>query len=215
MRPTHYEVRQLQRHRARKNCVHDDKSSIHSQTNPAPHACVQDEQMSAPLVSGEQVIRGAPVGSMIYSRAKFDRAGDWQTVLLIRETKDFVRGLGTAPVIELRGGVIEDTGAVLVVVIAKIAGELYECWFNYWGSELTDCFADLAKQERIALVFFTPGRARALHIKNGLREFFADAARRCRDRGRWAMADFDVARDRTYTEYPEVRNLWAHLAAKK
>ena len=171
--------------------------------------------MSASLVSGEEVIRGAQVGSMIYSRAKFDRAGDWQTALLIRETRNFVRGLGAAPVIELRGGVIEDTGAVLVVVIAKIAGELYECWFNYWAGELTDCFADLAKQEQIALMFFTPERARTLQIKNGLRDFFADAARRCRDRGRWAMADFDAARDRAYTEYPEVRNLWAHLAAKK
>jgi hypothetical protein len=152
---------------------------------------------------------------MIYSRAKFDMAGDWQTALLIRETKDFVRGLDAAPVIGLRGGAIEDTGVVLAVVIAKIAGELYECWFNYWAGELADSFADLAKQERVALVFFTPERARALHIKNGLREFFADAARRCRDRGRWAMADFNAARDRAYAEYPEVQNLWAHLATKK
>ena len=65
--------------------------------------------MSAPLASGEQVIRGAQVGSMIYSRAKLDMAGDWQTAFLIRETKDFVRGLGGAPVIELHTGHYADT----------------------------------------------------------------------------------------------------------
>lgn len=171
--------------------------------------------MSAQIVSGEDVIKAAQIGQMIYSRAKFDVRGDWQTCLLIRESRDFVRGLGAAPVIELRGGVIEDPGAVLVVVIAKIVGELYECWFNFWGGEQAATFEDLARQEQIALLFFTPERARALAIKNGLRDFFQDAARRCAARGRWAMHDFDAARDRVYAEYPEVQNLWAHLATRK
>jgi hypothetical protein len=166
-------------------------------------------------ITGEQFIQGAPVGTALYSRAKLGAAGDWQTALLFRETRQAVRGLGAAPVIELRGGVIEDAGAVLVAVIAKIAGELYECWFNYWGAEQAESFTDLARQDKIALVFFTPERARALQIKNGLRNFFQDAARRCVDRGRWTMADFDAARDRVYAEYPDVQNLWAHLAHKK
>lgn len=168
--------------------------------------------MSTPLVSGEQVIRSAQVGTMIYSRAKFDARGDWQTALLVRESKDFVHALGQAPVIELRGGVIEDPGAVLVVVIAKIAGELYESWFNYWGAEQSESFIDLQRQTQLPILFFTPARARALAIKNGLHDFFKDAEQRARARGAWAMRDFDAARDRAYTEFPEVQNLWAHLA---
>lgn len=169
--------------------------------------------MSAPLVTGEQVIRSAQVGTMIYARAKFDARGDWQTALLVRESKDFVRALGQAPVIELRGGVIDDPGAVLVVVIAKIAGELYECWLNYYQTgEGAAYFQDLQRQTQLPILFFTPERARALAIKNGLRDFFKEAEQRARARGAWAMRDFDAARDRAYAEFPEVQNLWAHLA---
>jgi len=161
------------------------------------------------------MIAGAQIGAMIYSRAKLDAGGDWQTVFLIRESRDFVRGLGKAPVIELRGGVIEDARAVLVVVIAQIAGELYETWFNYYQANGAAHFQDLQRQAQIALVFFTPQRARAVAVRNGLADFFKDAARRAVARGAWAMQDFDAAKDRAYSEFPEVRNLWAHLAARQ
>jgi len=171
--------------------------------------------MSAPLVSGEQMIAGAQVGSMIYSRFKTGTRGEWQTGLLVRESKEFVQNLGPAPVIQLHAGAIEHSRVLLVALIAKIAGELYETWFNYYQTNGAAHFQDFQRQAEIALIFFTPERARIIAVRNGLADFFQDAERRARERAPWAMHDFDVARELTYAEYPEVQNLWAHLAAKK
>ena len=169
--------------------------------------------MSAPLVSVEEMIVAAPVGSMVYSRFKTGTGGEWQTGLLVRESKEFVQRLGPAPVIELRAGVIEHPRALLVALIAKIAGELYETWLNYYQTNGAAHFQDFQRQAEIALIFFTPERTRMIAVRNGLADFFQDAERRARERSPWAMRDFDVAKELTYQEFPEVRNFWAHLAA--
>jgi len=162
------------------------------------------------LITAEQAIRSAPVGTMIYARLQADVSA-WSTGLLIREDRTLVRRLGAQPTVELRAGVIEQGGVILVALMAQIGGQLYETWFNYHGAEEATNFADLGQQETIPIVFFVPDRARSLVVINHLRQFFQEAAERCERQKPWAMSDFDAAREHVYATYPEVEDLWAHL----
>ncbi len=170
--------------------------------------------MSHELISAEAAIRASQPGSMIFSRVKFDLASDWQTALLIREEKKYVNRLGANPLVKMRGGLLEENNIGLVAVLLRIGppghAQLYESWFNYAAA--ADSFDDLATQERIAIVFFTPERGRAVHVRNGLPSLFIRARAELSQRPQWTMQAFDRARESLYARWPTPQALWHALA---
>jgi hypothetical protein len=169
--------------------------------------------MSAEIISAEGAIKSAEPGRMIYSRFHSGE-GQWQTGFLIREEPKYVPR-GKAPTIEQRGGLMFEGRVTLVVTLLRIStgkeAQLYECWFNYFGKN-KDSFLDLANQEQIAVIWFTPKRARSITVRNGFRDLFARAVAAVTTQKAWTLQDFDRARGRVYARYPQVWEMWKSLS---
>lgn len=164
--------------------------------------------MTNPLVA----IKSAPIGSATYARGEFDENMVKETMFLIREEPRVVQRLGENPQVILRAGQIEQDNVLLVAVLLRIGGAYYETWWNYHQtSGGAQYFEDMATQERIALVFFTPERTRQIAIRNSLAPFFASVGRAAAALPAWTMRDFDAARDKIYARFPTVTKLWNHL----
>ncbi len=142
----------------------------------------------------------------MFARVIFEPNKGWETALLVRETPDYVGKLGKNPVIELRAGMLIESGVALTALLMGIGDDLYEAWFNYHAAQ--ESFADMATQERIVIAFYTPSKARQIAISNNLRGFFEDAISKARTLRRWTMRDFDSAREKVYSKYPQVTDLW-------
>lgn len=164
------------------------------------------------LSDPEAVIKTAEPGTMIYGRARFD-GGAWETALYVREEKRYIDGFGRAPVVELRWMSVDDgSGVVLAALLMRIDNELYETWLNYHASGSAEAFADLASQDRIAILLYTRRRERQIAIANNLKLAVANSAEACRSRPAWTMQAFERARVRLYQRLPSVQALWDALA---
>jgi hypothetical protein len=170
------------------------------------------------LTDPESVIRQAQPGTMMFARVIFERGSGWETAFLVREEPEYVERLGRNPVIELRAGVFVKSGIVLAALLMQAGQELYETWFNYCVSEAS--FADMMKQQRIAIAFYTPAKGRQIAVPNNVGEFFAQAEQLAKALPRWGMCDSiaplqqrrnRLAREQVYSEYPAVQALWRAL----
>jgi len=72
---------------------------------------------------------------MIYGRVKQSLGTPWQTVFYIREDSEHIEAIPPNPPIEMRSGVMEERGVVLIPILIKLNDELYECWLNYSGRQ--------------------------------------------------------------------------------
>lgn len=162
--------------------------------------------MPTNLTDPETIIRQAKPGTMMFARVIFEPTAGWETALFVRETPAWVNRLGKNPVVELRAGVLVESEIALVALLMQAGGDLYESWFNYQATQ--ESFADLAKQKRIVIAFYTPDKARQIVIANNLREFFKQARTKAKEFRRWTMNDFNSAREKVYSRYPEVADLW-------
>jgi len=169
------------------------------------------------LINPQDQIKKMPAGSAIYARAEFDESIISETVFLIREEPRAVKALGENPKIEIRAGIIQEKGVTLVAVILRIGGEYFETWWNYYQPDGHGqrSFSDMATQERIPILFFTPEMTRSLAVRNSLAPFFADALRRVQAMPEWSMKDFNAAREVVYAKYPTVTKLWNALQRVK
>lgn len=161
------------------------------------------------LIDAAKWIKTAEPGTMAYARQQTAVDGPWTTGFLIRERQWRVKGLGRNPDVELRCCAFEQDGVLLVAVLMKVSGELYESWFNYYqttGGE--PYFHDLIEQPTVTFAFFTPEPTRMLSIKNRVGGFFQQTLERTRQMEPWSMRDFDAAREKVYARYPTVSKLW-------
>jgi hypothetical protein len=165
------------------------------------------------LVDAANWIKNAEPGTMAYAMQQTAVDGPWQIGFLIREQKWRVQGLGQNPDVELRCGVFEQDGVLLVVVLAKISGELYETWFNYHQtSDLGDpYFRAMIDQPTLTIAFFTPDPTKMIAINNRTGNLFVQALEKVQALRPWSMHQFDTARDKVYTHYPTVAKLWKEI----
>lgn len=162
--------------------------------------------------SPEEGIKQAAPGACTYAVAQAGHTPE-ETVFLIREQSGIIAELGRAPTIHVRAGLIVESGVLLLPVLIKVSGELYETWMNYHAEVCPPALACLAIQEQIGLHFFDDRgvRARAIAVPNQLQAFWRDTLRTLAQAPPWSMAAFDAARERVYATYPTVRDLWHAL----
>ena len=167
------------------------------------------------LISGEDLIRSAEPGAMVYSRLQTAEGGHWETGLLVREEPKYVKAFGRNPIIELRGGLMHEGRVALIATLVRVGAgkdaQLYECWWNFHGEENREAFYDLASQERLGIFFFTPERAKAVGVRNGYRDLFTRAVTALAAMPAWGMREFDAARSEIYRRYPTMQDLWSQL----
>lgn len=178
--------------------------------------------MTGPLVSAETMIRRGPIGVCLYSLSRLD-AGAEEVDYLIREETARVR-VWRSPDVEFRPSVIgrkvprPDARIVLLVpILIRVGGELYECWVNHWADLKTQrVLGTLAIQERLVLHFYgdSGDRLRSLAVSNPHQAFWAEAARQCASSLPWSMPEYDAAREEVYAEYPTVGALWKTMSQR-
>jgi hypothetical protein len=169
-----------------------------------------EEPMAA--FSPEEGIKQAAPGACADAVAQVANAPE-ETVFLIREQSGIIAELGRAPAVHVRAGLIVESGVLLLPVLIKVSGELYETWMNYHAEVCPPALACLALQEQIGLHFFDDRsvRARVIAVPNQLQAFWRDTLRTLAQAPPWSMAAFDAARDRVYASYPTVPDLWHAL----
>jgi len=165
------------------------------------------------MIDAAAWIKTAPPGTMAYAHQQIGSDAPWMTGFLISEHDWRVNGLGQKPDIVLRAGAFEQDGVLLVAVLMKVSGELYESWFNYYQtSEIgPQYFRDLIEQPTITFAFFTPEPTRVLAIANNLGAFFTQAQARAAALKPWSMRQFDAAREKIYQRFPTVARLWKEV----
>jgi hypothetical protein len=165
------------------------------------------------LIDAATWMKSAEPGTMAYAMQQTAVTGPWTIGFLVREQLWRVQGLGRNPEVELRCGVFEQDGVLLIVMLAKISGELYETWFNYHqaGNRGEQYFRAVIEQPALTFTFFTPEPTRMIQINNRFGEFFAQALERIARLKPWSMREFDEARAQVYARYPTVAKLWKEI----
>jgi len=167
------------------------------------------------LTDAETVIKRAQPGTMIYGRVKTAADATWQTVLYIREDNQHIKAVPPNPTVEMRAGVMDVAGVILIPILIKIAGELYESWLNYHatGGSGQAALQELATQEQNVVLFFGDAgtQDRSVGFRNSSAKTFALISEGLKNKPAWTMAEFDSARQSLYRSYPELKNLWREL----
>lgn len=159
----------------------------------------------------EHFIRDAEPSQMAWGLFG-ETEGQMEFGLFIREDAEHLARLGEHPLIEIRAGLLQ-TAVPLVVVMVKVAGELYECWFNLGREEGQDAIRRLSEQERLVL-HCSDGEK----ISRSLRVHWREAQRMnfhamlARGAGNWTDAQYEQAREKVYQEYPDLESLWRELS---
>lgn len=171
---------------------------------------MEEDPMTA--FSPEEGINQAAPGACAYAVAQIGNAPE-ETVFLIREQSGIIAELGRAPTVHVRAGLIVESGVLLLPVLIKVSGELYETWMNYHAEVCPPALACLALQEQIALHFFNGRgvRVRVIAVPNHLQTFWRETLRTLAQAPPWSMAAFDAARERIYATYPTIPDLWRAL----
>ena len=168
------------------------------------------------LTDAETVIKRARAGTMIYGRVKTAADATWQTVLYIREDNQQIKAVPPNPTVEMRAGVMDVAGVILIPILIKIAGELYESWLNYHatGGSGQAALQELATQEQNVVLFFGDSlkQDRSIGFRNSCAKTFALVLEGLKNKPAWTMQEFDQARDQIYTDYPSIEDLWRELA---
>jgi hypothetical protein len=176
--------------------------------------------MQSPVLENAlDVLRQMPPGTALYAREHVD-AGAWETAWLIREETARIARLGKQPDVELRTGVIEQNGILLIPVLLSIGPTspeaVFETWINaYQARAKAASLEDLAIQPRIIVHLYGNGcrLERSLTVSNQLQVFARETLARLKVTEPWDMGEFDAARKRLYTSYLHVFDLWKALAS--
>jgi hypothetical protein len=159
-----------------------------------------------------------PCESMIYGRASFDGA-PFETYFAVKEESRYIKRIPKYnPVLLVRTGLMEYNGIPLVPVLISIDQDMiYESWFNFHATDGKTSFADLARQERLIIMFYNEKmeECRKLAIPNNMRETFGGYINRIALLPEWGMREFDAARDMLYRDYPTVKDLWDGLRGRE
>ena len=140
----------------------------------------------------------------------------WQTLILIRETRQWIKRLGSNPVVWVRANLIRQNSVLLIPLVVKTGSDYYEMWFNGCEPYGQDALNLLAVQDRLTVHFFADRSepVRSVGLSNSLAEF----SERCLDAiigmRSWTMAEFDLARDKLYQDFPSPAALWEALETR-
>lgn len=165
------------------------------------------------------LIRSAPAGMALYGRERID-SGASEVAWYLREESARIAALGVGPEIEVRGHVIEYARVLLIPILIRIGEErqenIWETWLNAQQPENAgiDALSDLSTQPRLVLHFVGDSGAidRSLTRSNAIQSLARDVLVRLGRYPAWSMEQFDAARDRIYTRYPSVLDLWRAIA---
>ena len=165
------------------------------------------------LTDAETVIKTLPPGSMIYGRVKQSLGTPWQTVFYIREDSEHIEAIPPNPPIEMRSGVMEERGVVLIPILIKLNDELYECWLNYCTQGGKEALQALASQEQnVVLIFKDKGKQeRSIGFNNSCKNTFALILEGVSKKPTWQMKEFDAAKENLYRWFPKIKDLWREL----
>lgn len=165
------------------------------------------------LTDAETVIKTAQPGMMIYGRVKQSLEASWQTVFYIRDDAEHIKAIPPDPPVEMRSGVMDEYGVVLIPILIKLGNDLYECWLNYYAEGGKEALQSLATQEQnVILIFGDKGQQeRSIGFKNSLSKTFALILEGAQKKPAWGMKDFDRAREKLYRWYPKVKDIWREL----
>lgn len=161
-----------------------------------------------------ELIKTYPSGSALYGRTG-ETTDTLETCILIREDEPQIRKISANPIVELRSGLWEGKGAIIIAVMVKSAGLLYETWWNYHRDDGGDkYFDDMIRQSMIPiLVYDNHTQRRSILVRNSLAPSFKKYKGKILAATPWAMAEFDNERERIYARYPNVTALWEALGA--
>ena len=168
------------------------------------------------MISPEQAITQAPVGTMIWGAFQID---DYprEIALLVKEKSRYITQLGLSPTLEIRTAAFVEREAVVIAVMLKFNSDmLYETWVNAHddagGREALDL---LATQSRIPVIWYSAKRERQIAIPNRMQMTFANFASMCDQSRTWTNPEFEAARNRVYARYSTPAKLWQQLRNAK
>jgi len=134
------------------------------------------------------------------------------TGFIIREDLEHLRALPSQPMIQVRSALLVEDGVGIVVVLARIEGEIYETWINWHfeGLGLAECLDDLAQQEKMFFQFYVDRSEpeRIIWVPNFQRELFERILHLISAMEPWSMQAFDTARMSVLQRFPNVQSLW-------
>jgi len=134
------------------------------------------------------------------------------TVFAVREDEEHVATLPAEPMIQARSALMITDQVGLIVILARIEGEVYETWLNRYfeGIGLEECLDDLAQQEKLLFSFYVDDSepARLIWMPNLQRDQFAEYQRAVAGLPPWSMEAFNMARMRAIQRFPSVQSLW-------
>lgn len=150
---------------------------------------------------------------MIYGH--FSRVGrpGYETQFYIHENHEYLEQLPLETVATIRAGLIMESGALLVPVLAQIGQRIYESWLDFHRSNTRLCFADLMHQDSIFLSVYDAITLRRFWARNELGTLFELAMRETNHLPAWSAVTFSRARETIYLRYPTVEALWAAITS--
>jgi hypothetical protein len=158
----------------------------------------------------EAVIKHGRPGMMIFGRVKQAISSPWQTVFYIREDYQHIKAIPPNPIIEVRMGIMYQDNVYLFPLILKLAGEIYECWFNYHASGVAEALGCFSRQEQNVILIYGDSlkQERSIAFKNSQKEAFCAITDVLKNNPVWSMVEFDQARNKLYALYKSPQELW-------
>lgn len=171
--------------------------------------------------TAEQLIIKRPPGSALFTLAEIPGAHGPEIIFLVREESARIAA-HVGPLIEIRSAVLLEEGVALVPVLLRVGEEkaenIFETWLNFCSPDLgLRAFKALAKQPRVLVAMYGDSlrQERSIECVNSWGGFFETAAKQILRLGStWSMGEFDAAREKIYTAYPTVWDIWCAMQAE-
>ena len=168
-------------------------------------------------VDPEKMMKTRPPGQAAFMRFA-PVEGTLGVAFMLREETARIAALQD-PEIELRAGVLEQDGVLLIPVLLRVGKEvqenIWETWWNFYASDLPPKFKDLSRQDELFIFFYgdSGNRERTIKCRNSWKDFFKQAYQLCVVHPSWSMSDYDNAREKIYARHPTVMDLWRSMQA--
>jgi hypothetical protein len=160
-----------------------------------------------------ELLLQSPPGSASIARMLLEgpSSGQVVTFFTIHEDAQRARAFAEGGSVEMRAAISVLQDVALVAVLLKVAGEIYETWWNFHNPACRDSFYDLCVQEKLPVSVYVdrPVPERTVWMPNLIRSQMNEAVKYLEAMKPWDMAAFDRAREELYQEVPTVQALWA------
>jgi hypothetical protein len=171
------------------------------------------ETVNTGPVNPIELLLQSPPGRAIIARMPLDGSSSAQlaTFFAIHEDAQRASVFAEGASVEMRAAISVLQDVALVAVLLKIAGEIYETWWNFHNRACRDSFYDLCVQDKLPVSVYVdrPTPERTVLVSNLIRPQMNEAVKYLESMKPWDMVAFDRAREELYQEVPTVQALWA------